>query len=129
MNHATKGLFVLILIMSAQAKATPAQLQAQTMVCTHSAKLLACSDALGNGYSVAVAGETTYLRGYEVQGKRRWAQTNSRYGQLTFFTGLASDGETWIGYTQRVGWTTINRVSSSNGTRSKITCSRLGGCH
>ncbi|RMN74693.1 Glutamine synthetase adenylyltransferase [Pseudomonas cannabina] len=73
-------------------------------------------------------GPTTWLKGYEVLDKRRWAQTNNRYGQLTFFTGIASNGEVWIGTIHRVGWTTITRVSSSSGTRSKITCSRLNGC-
>ena len=63
-----------------------------------------------------------------VIGKRYWAQTNSRYGQLTFFTGLASDGEAWVGYTRRVGWTTINRFSSSGGASAKFTCSRMTGC-
>jgi hypothetical protein len=55
-------------------------------------------------------------------------QTNSRYGQLTFFTGIASDGEAWVGYNQRVGWTTINRFSSSGGSSAKFTCSRIAGC-
>ena len=85
-------------------------------------------DRKGNAYSVATAGNTTYLRGFEVIGKRYWAQTNSRYGQLTFFTGLASDGEAWVGYTRRVGWTTINRFSSSGGSSAKFTCSRISGC-
>jgi fermentation-respiration switch protein FrsA (DUF1100 family) len=116
-------------LFSGQAQAAPTQLQAQTTRCTQSAQLLACHDALGNGYSVATAGSITYLRGFEAQDNRLWAQTNSRYGQLTFFTGLASDGEAWIGYIQRVGWTTITRVSSSDGKRSKITCSRLNGCY
>lgn len=96
--------------------------------CTRSANLLACVDPLGNAYSVATVGSTTYLRGYEVIGKRYWAQTNSRYGQLTFFTGLASDGEAWVGYTRRVGWTTLNRFSSSGGASAKFTCSRITGC-
>ncbi|SEQ85373.1 glutamine synthetase [Pseudomonas sp. NFPP19] len=96
--------------------------------CTRSATLLACVDPLGNAYSVATAGSTTYLRGFEVIGKRYWAQTNSRYGQLTFFTGLTSDGEAWVGYSQRVGWTTRNRFSSSGGSRGQFTCSRISGC-
>ena len=96
--------------------------------CTRSANLLACVDPLGNAYSVATVASTTYLRGYEVIGKRYWAQTNSRYGQLTFFTGLASDGEAWVGYTRRVGWTTLNRFSSSGGASAKFTCSRITGC-
>ncbi|MDF2395070.1 glutamine synthetase [Pseudomonas sp. 3MA1] len=96
--------------------------------CTRSATLLACVDLLGNAYSVATAGSTTYLRGFEVIGKRYWVQTNSRYGQLTFFTGLASDGEAWVGYSQRVGWTTRNRFSSSGGSRAQFTCSRISGC-
>jgi hypothetical protein len=129
MNHVLKGLMVIALLISGHAQAAPTPLQPQTTRCTQSAQLLACSDALGNVYSVATAGGTTYLRGYEAQDNRLWAQTNSRYGQLTFFTGLASNGEAWIGYIQRVGWTTITRVSSSDGKRSKITCSRLNGCY
>lgn len=96
--------------------------------CTRSATLLACVDANGNAYSVATAGSTTYLRGFEVIGKRYWAQTSSHYGQLTFFTGLASDGEAWVGYSRRVGWTTLNRFSSSGGSSGKFTCSRVTGC-
>lgn len=96
--------------------------------CTRTANLLACVDDDGNAYSVNTAGSTIYLRGFEVAGKRYWAQTNSRYGQLTFFTGIASDGEAWVGYNRRVGWTTINRFSSSGGSSGKFTCSRIAGC-
>ena len=96
--------------------------------CTRSANLLACVDADGNAYSVNTVGSTIYLRGFEAAGKRYWAQTNSRYGQLTFFTGIASDGETWVGYNRRVGWTTINRFSSSGGSSARFTCSRVAGC-
>ncbi len=112
------------------AMAGPACAQAPSLLakCTRSANLLACVDPQGNAYSVATVGNTTYLRGVEVIGKRYWAQTNSRYGQLTFFTGLASDGEAWVGYTRRVGWTTINRFSSSGGASATFTCNRLTGC-
>ncbi|EIM18812.1 hypothetical protein PchlO6_6251 [Pseudomonas chlororaphis O6] len=110
------------------ANAANAQVPSALATCTRSANLLACVDAEGNAYSVAAAGSTTYLRGFEVAGKRYWAQTNSRYGQLTFFTGLASDGEAWVGYSQRVGWTTRNRFSSSGGSSGKFTCSRITGC-
>ncbi|WP_277759913.1 glutamine synthetase [Pseudomonas sp. A34-9] len=96
--------------------------------CTRSANLLACVDADGNAYSVNTVGSTLYLRGFEKTGQRYWAQTNSRFGQLTFFTGIASDGEAWVGYTRRVGWTTINRFSSSGGSSAKFTCSRITGC-
>ncbi|CAI8836189.1 MULTISPECIES: glutamine synthetase [unclassified Pseudomonas] len=96
--------------------------------CTRSANLLACIDAQGNTYSVNTVGSTIYLRGFEKHGNRYWAQTNSRFGQLTFFTGLTSDGEAWVGYTRRVGWTTINRFSSSGGSSAKFTCSRITGC-
>jgi hypothetical protein len=96
--------------------------------CTRSANLLACIDAQGNAYSVNTVGSTIYLRGFEKDGERYWAQTNSRFGQLTFFTGIASDGETWVGYTRRVGWTTINRFSSSGGSSAKFICSRITGC-
>ncbi|MFJ2320626.1 glutamine synthetase [Pseudomonas sp. NPDC087817] len=96
--------------------------------CTRSANLLACMDVDGNAYSVNTVGSTLYLRGFEKNGQRYWAQTNSRFGQLTFFTGIASDGEAWVGYTRRVGWTTINRFSSSGGSSAKFTCSRISGC-
>lgn len=96
--------------------------------CTRSANLLACVDAEGNAYSVNTVGTTLYLRGFEKNGHRFWAQTNSRFGQLTFFTGIASDGEAWVGYTRRVGWTTINRFSSSGGSSARFTCSRMTGC-
>lgn len=96
--------------------------------CTRSANLLACVDADGNAYSVNTVGSTIYLRGFERASKRYWAQTNSRYGQLTFFTGIASDGEAWVGYNRRVGWTTINRFSSSGGSSAWFTCSRITGC-
>jgi hypothetical protein len=96
--------------------------------CTRSANLLACVDADGNAYSVNTVGSTIYLRGFEMAGNRYWAQTNSRYGQLTFFTGIASDGEAWVGYNRRVGWTTINRFSSSGGSSATFTCSRMTGC-
>lgn len=96
--------------------------------CTRSANLLACVDANGNAYSVNTVGSTIYLRGFERVGKRYWAQTNSRYGQLTFFTGIASDGEAWVGYNRRVGWTTINRFSSSGSSSARFTCSRISGC-
>lgn len=96
--------------------------------CTRSANLLACVDVDGNAYSVNTVGTTLYLRGFEKNGHRYWAQTNSRFGQLTFFTGIASDGEAWVGYTRRVGWTTINRFSSSGGSSARFTCSRITGC-
>ncbi|SDS41702.1 glutamine synthetase [Pseudomonas fuscovaginae UPB0736] len=96
--------------------------------CTRSATLLACKDAAGNAYGVATVGKTIYLQGFEVIGKRYWAQASSRYGQLTFFTGIASDGEAWVGYSRRVGWTTVNRFSSSGGLSKKFTCDRLVGC-
>lgn len=97
-------------------------------LCTRSATLVACKDSKGNYYSVRTEGSTFYLRGYESAGKRLWAQTNSRYGELTFFTGLASDGEVWVGYSRRIGWTTLNRVSSSSGQRFNLHCSLIGGC-
>ncbi|GLO16229.1 hypothetical protein PPUJ20028_48150 [Pseudomonas putida] len=98
-------------------------------VCTRSATLLACQDGKGSYYSVRSAGSTFYLRGYDFSSRRLWSQTNSRYGTLTFFTGLASDGEAWVGYSRRVGWTTLNRVSSSSGQRFNLHCSLIGGCH
>ncbi|MBA6118554.1 glutamine synthetase [Pseudomonas putida] len=97
-------------------------------LCTRSATLVACEDGNGSYYSVRTEGTHFYLRGYDSATRRLWAQTNSRYGSLTFFTGLASDGEAWVGYSRRVGWTTLNRVSSSSGQRFNLHCSLVGGC-
>ena len=72
-------------------------------LCTRSATLLACQDGKGNYYSVRSERGTLYLRGYDSASRRLWAQTNSRFGAMTFFTGLASDGEAWVGYSHRVG--------------------------
>ncbi|QXH35868.1 glutamine synthetase [Pseudomonas muyukensis] len=106
----------------------PAMPRSDLALCTRSATLLACQDSRGNYYSVRTEGSTFYLRGYEAASKRLWTQTNSRYGGLTFFSGLASDGEAWVGYSQRIGWTTRNRVSSSSGERFNLHCSLIGGC-
>lgn len=97
-------------------------------LCTRSATLVACKDSRGNHYSVRTEGSSLFLRGYDATGTRRWAQTNERYGPLTFFTGLASDGEVWVGYSRRVGWTSISRVSSSSGQRFNLHCGLIGGC-
>ncbi|WP_339474856.1 glutamine synthetase [Pseudomonas fluorescens] len=125
MEHALKCLVLSVMLLTTATAwgKTPALAS-----CTRSANLLACVDADGNAYSVNTVGNTIYLRGFEKNDKRYWAQTNSRFGQMTFFTGIASDGEAWVGYTRRVGWTTINRYSSSGGSSAKFTCSRLSGC-
>ncbi|WP_457968884.1 glutamine synthetase [Pseudomonas sp. R4-84] len=115
------GLLLLFSVGASAHPPTPAN-------CTRSANLLACVDAQGNAYSVFTAGNTFYLRGFEASGRRYWSQTNSRYGQLTFFTGFASDGEAWVGYSRRVGWTTINRFSSSGGGGGRFVCGRMSGC-
>ncbi|MFG0541612.1 glutamine synthetase [Pseudomonas sp. YQ_5] len=117
---------LLLLTMPASLLAMPQD--SKLALCTRSATLLACQDGKGNYYSVRTEGSTFYLRGYDFTTRRLWAQTNSRYGTLTFFTGLASDGETWVGYSRRVGWTTLNRVSSSSGERFKVHCSLIEGC-
>jgi len=122
LNHLLPALLLLAANAQAQVPAAP-----QTN-CTRSANLLSCKDGLGNVYGVATQGNTIYLQGFEVIGKRYWAQTSSRYGQLTFFTGIASDGEAWVGYSRRVGWTTQNRFSSSGGLSKKFVCDRMVGC-
>lgn len=124
-SHIVVGLVV---ILGTPVMAAPPSPKLTRALCTRSATLLACVDAYDNRYNVAMSGTTLYLRGFESAGNRSWAQTNSRYGALTFFTGLASDGEAWVGTIQKVGWTTISRVSSSSGTRSRITCDRVMGC-
>ena len=125
MRNPLKFVFAGSLLLWASGAAAQSPLLAN---CTRSANLLACVDMQGNAYSVATAGNTIYLRGFEAASRRYWAQTNSRYGQLTFFTGLASDGESWVGYSRRVGWTTLNRFSSSGGSTGVFTCGRMNGC-
>ena len=120
---------VMAMLLLAMPTALFAMPQSSTLaLCTRSATLLACQDGKGNYYSVRTEGRTLYLRGYDFNSRRLWAQTKSRYGSLMFFTGLASDGEAWVGYSRRVGWTTLNRVSSSSGQRFNLHCSLIGGC-
>lgn len=116
---------LLLLSLCPSAHALP---HADLPLCTRSATLVACKDGRGNYYSVRSVGTTLYLRGYDATGRRLWSQTNERHGPLTFFTGLASDGEAWVGYSRRVGWTSISRVSSSSGQRFNLHCSLIGGC-
>lgn len=120
--------FLWITLCCAVGNAQAAMPRSEPANCTRSANLLACADREGSYYSVQTHGSTTYLRGYDAPTQRRWAQTSSRYGQLTFYTGLTSDGEAWVGYSRRVGWTTLNRVSSSSGQRFSLRCNRLTGC-
>ena len=96
--------------------------------CAWSASVLACMDSLGNRYSVATQGHDTYLRGIEASSGRRWAQTDTRYGGLTFFSGIASDGQVWVGTRRGIGWTSISRFSSSSGGSARLTCGRVSGC-
>ena len=123
-----KSVALLVLLLTPLSFALAALPRSEPAQCTRSANLLACKDRDGNAYSVHSQGNTQYVRGLEVLGQRRWVQTNSLYGPLTFYTGLASDGEAWVGYSRRVGWTTQNRVSSSSGQRFSLRCNRLGGC-
>lgn len=125
MNPYRHLLWITLLCAASSALALP---RSELATCTRSANLLACADSTGSYYGVQTQGATTYLRGYDQPSKRRWAQTSSRYGQLTFYTGLASDGEAWVGYSRKVGWTTLNRVSSSSGQRFNLRCNRLSGC-
>lgn len=118
-------LWITLMVVTDAAQAMP---RTDTATCTRSATLLACAGRDGTWYSVQTQGSTIYLRGYDGPSQRRWAQASSRYGQLTFYTGVASDGEAWVGYSRRVGWTTLNRVSSSSGQRFDLRCNRLNGC-
>lgn len=120
-----RAVVLLLLIAPSSVLAMP---RTDLPLCTRSATLLACQDGQGSYYSVRTEGSTFYLRGYDSVSRRLWAQANSRYGSLTFFTGLASDGEAWVGYSRRIGWTPLNRVSSSSGQRFNLHCSLIGGC-
>lgn len=125
-TNLARAIFLLMLVCPLPAWAiAPANGMA---LCTRSATLLACEGANGSYYSVRTEGQHFYLRGFDSQTRRLWSQTNSRYGMFTLFTGLASDGEAWFGYSRRVGWTTLNRVSSSSGQRFNLHCSLVGGC-
>lgn len=125
MKSFKRGLWITLLCTVGSAQAMP---RVELANCTRSANLLACDDRQGSYYGVQTQDGTIYLRGYDAPSGRRWAQTTSRYGLLNFYTGIASDGEAWVGYSRRVGWTTLNRVSSSSGQRFSLRCNRLNGC-
>lgn len=96
--------------------------------CAWSAQVLACMTDAGDLYSVATQGHDTYLRGFEAASGRRWAQTGTRYGSLTFFSGVASDGQVWVGTSRGIGWTNVSRFSSSSGDSTRLICGRVSGC-
>ncbi|WP_374441357.1 hypothetical protein [Pseudomonas panipatensis] len=96
--------------------------------CAWLANVLACRDSKGNDYSVATLGRDTYLRGFDADSGRRWAQTGTRYGRITFFSGVSSDGQIWTGSSQGIGWTSVSRLSSSSGGQARLTCGRVSGC-
>ncbi|PWU29423.1 hypothetical protein DK254_14895 [Pseudomonas sp. RW407] len=96
--------------------------------CAWLANVLACMDRDGSHYSVATLGHDTYLRGFDAASGQRWAQTGTRYGRLTFFSGVSSDGQVWVGSSRGIGWTHVSRLSSSSGGQAKLTCGRVSGC-
>lgn len=96
--------------------------------CVRGGALLVCSDGLGNRYGVRTDGIDTYTRGFPNTAGQSWAQTNTRYGQLTIFSGVTSEGEVWLGRIQKVGWTTLTRFSSSRGETQRLRCNAMTGC-
>ena len=96
--------------------------------CAWLANVLACMERDGSHYSVATLGRDTYLRGFDASSGLDWAQTGTRYGKITFFSGVSSDGQVWIGSSRGIGWTNISRFSSSSGGQAKLNCGRVSGC-
>lgn len=96
--------------------------------CLRGGVLLVCSDGLGNAYGVRTDGIDTYTRGFPNAAGQSWAQTNTRYGQLTIFSGVTSAGDVWLGRIQKVGWTTLTRFSSSRGETQRLRCNAMSGC-
>ena len=110
-----------LLLMALDAAAAPPR-------CVRGGVLLVCSDGLGNRYGVRTDGIDTYTRGFANAAGQSWAQTNTRYGQLTIFSGVTSGGEVWLGRIQKVGWTTLTRFSSSRGETQRLRCNAMTGC-
>lgn len=99
-----------------------------TAACAWLANVLACMERDGSHYSVATLGRDTYLRGFDAASGLDWAQTGTRYGKTTFFSGVSSDGQVWIGSSRGIGWTSISHLSSSSGGQAKLNCGRVSGC-
>ncbi|WP_236614285.1 hypothetical protein [Stutzerimonas azotifigens] len=96
--------------------------------CTRSAMLLHCKDGRGGYYGVAQWGNDMFLRGHDGGSGLSWAQTNTRFGRVQFFSGVSSDGNVWVGRTRLIGWNAISRFSTSSGDQGRISCNRLKGC-
>lgn len=103
-------------------------LPGDAMRCTRSATLLNCADRFGNHYGIAQRGNDTLMRGFDTISGQTWAQTSTTYGRLQLFTGVASNGELWVGSSRRIGWNVVSRLSSSNGERERVNCNRMMGC-
>jgi len=97
-------------------------------VCIYSDQLLRCSDGAGGYYSMAQRGKDLFLRGQDGASGIYWAQTNSGYGRLQFFSGISSDGKVWSGISRRFGWNQISRFSTSDGQNNRLSCNRVSGC-
>lgn len=122
---AAGGFLLLAFTSSAHAAFT---LPGDAMGCTRSATLLNCTDRFGNHYGIAQRGNDTLMRGFDAISGQTWAQTSTTYGRLQLFTGVASNGELWVGSSRRIGWNVVSRFSSSNGERERVNCNRMMGC-
>lgn len=96
--------------------------------CTRSAMLMHCTYGQEGYYAFEQRGNNLWLRGHDAATGLSWAQTNTRFGRVQFFTGQSSDGNVWVGLSRQIGWTSVSRFSTSSGDRGRVSCNRLTGC-
>jgi hypothetical protein len=122
-----------LVVLTLCAGALPAQaafvLPGNAMKCTRSATLVNCTDRFGNHFGIVQQGSDTLMRGFDVISGQYWGQASTRYGRQQLLSGVTRSGEAWFGFSQRIGWNVISRVSSSEGSRGRVTCNRLIGCN
>lgn len=100
-----------------------------SMNCVRSATILYCANSTSSYYSVAVRGNDTFARGYDVATDQSWVQTSTGFGRFQFFSGVSDKGVIWVGSNRRIGWTAVTRLSTSDGDQTRFVCNRLVGCN
>lgn len=90
--------------------------------------IVGCRRFNGDRYSMEVLENGWRFRGYETDSHVSWGQVTTRYGDIYFTSGVASDGQAWVAWSRKLGWTSLTRLGSSSGRQVRLTCSRIGGC-
>jgi hypothetical protein len=98
---------------------------AQAM-CFGSSAFSTCSDSSGNTYTVQRFGNTTITNGRNSQTGSSWSQNSQTFGNTTFHTGRAANGQNWNMQQQHIGNMDLYTGRDSRGHYFSHTCTQFG---